>query len=102
MELRSTYAGEGTPESAKNAECKRLRDVANTQGYSLEWVRREYRLLFGSDPPLDDVSEDHRRAAFTSFQELAKKNNYKPAYAAVRYKKLFGSWPPRGWGQIHA
>jgi DNA repair protein RadD len=102
MELRSLYAGEGTPESAKVAEYKRLRDVARDHSYSLEWVRREYRLLFGSDPPLDDVSEDHRRRTLASFQELARQNNYKPAYAAVRYKKLFGSWPPRHWGQSHA
>ena len=31
---------------------------------------------------------------------IAKERNYKPGWAAHKFKKKFGSWPPRGGPEV--
>lgn len=98
-ELREVYLGAATSDDAKLREYVRLRAVASAKGWSLDWVAREYRRLFGCAPSFYDVTIEERRAYLARMREHAAERGFKPGFAAARYKNLFGEWPPRSWNQ---
>lgn len=100
LELREVYAGPATPSTAKERELRRLRELAWERGYSLGWVVREYRQLFGSAPDLSAVATpEEQRAEYARLRRLQQEKGYKPGFVGVRFRELFGSWPPREWAQ---
>lgn len=101
-ELREVYLGAATTDEAKLREYHRLRSVARNKGWSLDWVAREYRRLFGGAPSFHDVTNTERQAYFQRMREHAADKGFKPGFAAARYKALFGAWPPRAWSQRSA
>lgn len=40
---------------------------------------------------------DQRRTEFEKWRQMGRERNYKPSWAAVKYKALFHQWPPKGW-----
>lgn len=92
--LSLVYAGTQTPVDAKAREWKRVKSVADTRGFGLGWAAEQYRRLFSELP---EMTEDERRGALMSWRSFGKKRGFKPGFAMVRYKSVFGAWPPRGW-----
>lgn len=41
--------------------------------------------------------DDKRRAKFEEFRQLARERNYKASWATVKFKVIFGHYPPREW-----
>lgn len=95
LELQESWAGENTADDAKQREYLRLRIVARGKGLDVAWVVKEYRKLFGEAPRLTDVSPDEKREQLVKFQRFGHARGFKPGFAAVRYKELFGSYPSR-------
>jgi DNA repair protein RadD len=96
-ELESVYAGAATPVDARTAEYRRLRALAKSRGYSAEWIVTNYRRLFKAPPVLADFTEPEKREEFTKLVSHAKAKGWKVAAAAVRYRNIFGQYPPRNW-----
>ena len=61
-------------------------DDAAVQAVRLEEIRRV------------EAPVEVRRRYFEQQMELAKSRDYRPGWAAFRYKARFGAWPPREWG----
>jgi hypothetical protein len=95
--LAVAYKGAATDSSLKQAEYLRLRDVARSRGWSVGWVVREYRKLFGATPDLSDVRLADRYAEYCRMRDFAAERGWKSGYAAARYRDLFGQWPPWEW-----
>jgi DNA repair protein RadD len=47
-------------------------------------------------------SAEDRKQQFRHFQQMAKAQHYKPSWALVKYKAIFGNWPPKEWIQQQA
>lgn len=43
------------------------------------------------------LTGDQRRQKFDEFRTIAALRQYKPTWALVKYKAIFGDWPPRDW-----
>ena len=43
------------------------------------------------------MTEEQRRAFFLELYGYSEMKNYKPGWAAYKYKERFGAWPPRNW-----
>ena len=98
LALRAVYAGEETPEPAREAEWVRLAGVAAQRGWGLSWAAKEYRQLFGVKPPyLRDVPVAARRGEYRKLLAWARSRGHKDGAAGHRYKSLFGEWPRRSW-----
>jgi DNA repair protein RadD len=100
-ELQRVYAGADTPEPAKAAEFDRLLDLIKRKGLSLYFAIKEYRKLFGADPPqsaLRALPESVRRAEYEALRATQQTCGFKPGFVGARYKSMFGVWPPREWG----
>ncbi len=97
LELRAVYAGSETPAQAKERELGRLRDIARERGWSVGWVAREYKKLFGAAPELVNATSDEKRTEYERLSGIAKEHGYKSGFVSARFKELFGHWPPREW-----
>ena len=95
LELEERWAGDATPGDVKHREYKRLRRLARAKGWSIGWVVKCYKELFGTAPCLDDVTEDERRDEFSRLLKLARKKGNKPGWAMYLFRETFGSWPVR-------
>ena len=93
LELQSCWAGDETPDDAKGREYARLRKLVKSRGWSIGWVVKKYKELFGSAPSLADVTPEERRAEHLRLLELAKKKGHKPGWASWLYRETFGVWP---------
>lgn len=93
--LFEVFAGADTPESYQRREWDRLVLLCNRKQWSLDWASKQFKKLFDRGPSPEWFTEDQKRATFIAFQEFGKKRGFKPGFAAVRYKELFGTWPPR-------
>ena len=96
LELVEAWAGDQTPDDAKKREYRRLRRFAQSRGWSIGWVVKEYTKLFGQAPGITDVSPEERKAEHQRLLTLAHKRGYqKPTgWAAWAFKRTFGVWPP--------
>ena len=43
------------------------------------------------------MNDQQRRAMWTLARNQAHDRGWKPTYASVKYKAMFGAWPPRAW-----
>lgn len=43
------------------------------------------------------LTEDEKRAKFEEWRETGIKRSYKPAWCALTFKRIFGTWPPKAW-----
>lgn len=93
IELREVFAGAGTPISAKVSELRRLRTLAGERGWSLGWVAREYRKLFGEPPAGFLFSQEEKRREWDNLVGHASANGYQPGWAYHRFKSIFGCSP---------
>lgn len=96
--LREVFAGADTDSAAKRAEYQRLRKLAESRGWSIGWVVKEYRKLFSSPPDLSDVSAEEKYLAYRGLVALGRQRGYARGFAAARYRATFGAWPLRQWG----
>jgi hypothetical protein len=97
MELAEVFSGADTPEEYQRREWDRLVLLCVTKKWSLSWASKQFKELFQRNPPGEWFSDEQRRGVFASFRELGMRRGFKPGFAAVRYKEMFGAWPPRGW-----
>lgn len=95
--LAEVYKGRLTPGEAKHREYERLRNLARTKGWSIEWVVNEYRKLFREEPDLSDVTWEEKKQFHSRLVGLMHSRGYKPGFPGVRFKAVFGSWPPMQW-----
>ena len=93
LELQSCWAGDETPDDAKGREYARLRKLVKSKGWSIGWVVKKYKELFGSAPNLDDVTQGERAAEYQRLLELAKKKGHRTGWAKWLYRETFGAWP---------
>ena len=93
LELQELWAGEHTKEDVKQREYLRLRKVQQEKGLEITWVVQEYRRTFGSKPKLYDVGPKEKRAYFQKMMAIGASTGKKPAFAAARFKDMFGHWP---------
>lgn len=93
IELREVYAGADTPSTAKEREYKRLRELARQKGWSLYFVQKQYKQLFGEMPIISDATEEEQREELKRLQAIVAERGYKPGFAAVRFKEMFGKYP---------
>lgn len=93
--LAEVYAGAFTPADAQAKELARLVSHAIGKGWSLSWSAREFKRLFGCDPDLSACDPQVKQKEFEALRKQAAEKGYKPGFAAVRFKALFGHWPPR-------
>lgn len=94
-QLREVFAGASTPVEAQANEYQRLRALAASRGYSLTWVVKEHRKLFGSSPSLEDVTDAERAVQLRAFVAEGRERGRATGYAYARYSDLFGA-PPSG------
>jgi DNA repair protein RadD len=97
LALVEVYAGAETPEDAKRREYKRLRALQKSRGFSLYFVVKSYKDLFGVAPTIDDATDAERHEELQRLNALAASKGFKSGFAKVRYKQLFGQWPARGF-----
>ena len=95
LALESCWAGDETPDDAKKAEYQRLRAFAKSKGWSIGWIVKEYKRVFGEKPSLHDVTPSERMAEYQRLLALAKKKGNKPGWASWLFRETFGAWPPR-------
>ncbi len=96
IELKAVFAGAETPDDAKSREYQRLRELARRKGWDLYFVQKEYAKLFGERCLITDATDEEKDATFEKLQAIAAAKNFKPGYAKVRFKELFGVWPRKG------
>jgi DNA repair protein RadD len=95
-ELLEVFAGADTPESYQLREWERLVSLCNRKQWSLDWAAKQFRKLFSRGPDPSWFTEEQKRATLVAFRAFGAQRGFKPGFAAVRYKELFGSYPPRG------
>lgn len=94
LELAELYSGSNTPDRAKDSEYKRLHALAGDRGWSIGWVVKEYKKLFGHPPPTESFSSDDKVREHRRLKDVARAKGFRKGFAFVRYKKLFGHPPP--------
>lgn len=96
QQLREVFRGPATPEEAKAREYRRLRQLGRERGWSLYFVQKEYKKLFGESPVIFDASEEEKIQELGRLRAIQRERGWKPGYVKVRFKETFGQWPHRG------
>lgn len=96
VELQETWAGEDTPNEAKEREWHRLQRVADGRGYGLAWAAREYGKLFGEKAPVD-VDESAEQAEARKLVARAQEKGWSLGFVVKQYKDTFGKAPDLSW-----
>lgn len=96
MELAEVFCGADTPGEYKRREWDRLLMLCARRGWAIDWAAREYRKLFDTAPDPSWFTDQMKLDALMKWRALGAAKGYKPGFAAVRYKSMFGVWPPRG------
>ncbi len=96
-ELVAEFAGAQTPIDAKLREYQRLRELGRKRGWSLYFVRKEFKKLFGQLPVIHDASEEEMKDEFDRLTKLQQAKKWSPKYVTKMFNETFGSWPKREW-----
>lgn len=64
-------------------------------GYQSERKERKLRTAPGQLQQVE--TKDPKRAAYDVFVARARRQGFKPGFAAAKYKEKFGEWPPWAW-----
>lgn len=94
----------GNPEDVDEAHKRREWDRLLTlcqerERWSVSFAKREFKKLFGADPPVAwrmASPPELKMRELAALRGIAKSRGYKPGWVGVRFKDLFGHWPPRG------
>ena len=95
LELAEVYAGAQTPADAKRREYERLRKLGRERGWSLYFVQKQYRELFGVVPVLHDATHEEKVAEYQRLLKVQQAKGFKPGFVAVRFRDTFGRWPSK-------
>ncbi len=95
LELREVFSGASTPDEAKVREYQRLRQLGKDRGWSLYFVQKEYKKLFGEIPVILDASPEEMRTEYARLTATQQQRGFKPGFVKVRFKEMFGRWPGR-------
>lgn len=93
LELAEVYAGKSTPDDAKRVEYMRLRKLQLEKGYSLSWVKAEYKKLFGALPLCNDATREEKAAELQKLNAFARARGFKKGWVGHRFRGQFGHWP---------
>jgi DNA repair protein RadD len=97
FELREAVAAAGDPmlvsEDHKLREWRRLRAVCRSRGWGLWWAVKQFRGQGLGEPPIHDCDEKDQVRELALLIALARDRGYRPGFAKVRFKELFGAWP---------
>ncbi len=94
IELQAVWDGANTPQDAKDHELQRLRDYAEGAGFSFSWIMKEYKRVFSE---IAEVGVKEKHSEFDRLRAEGVARGYKPGYVGMRYKEMFGAFPPRAW-----
>ena len=94
LELVEVFAGLATEPDVKRKAYAELRAKQRAEGYDLGWVQLQYRRVFGGETcVINDATNDEKRAELAKLKNLAKSKGFKPGFAAIGFKQLFGHFP---------
>jgi DNA repair protein RadD len=98
-DLRPKVTGEEIGEHSQLEKDLRLSALlveAKRKGYADDWVATNFKKLTGCVAKLPhDV--DRKMLTYEKFKAAARASGYSMAYAASRFRALYGSYPPRNW-----
>lgn len=98
QDLLEVYCGQQTPDWAKKQEWERLQKLCEGRKINEYFAVSQYRKLFNEDPPREirqDAADQHEK--WLKIVAEGKAKNYKPGWAAFRFRLLYGASPPRAW-----
>ena len=98
-DLRPKVTGDELKEHSqleKDLRLSVLIEEAKRKGYADDWVAVQFKRLTGCVAKLPhDV--DRKLLTYEKFKAAARAGGYSMAYAASRFKALYGAYPPRSW-----
>lgn len=95
-ELLEVFAGADTPGEYQLREWNRLAALCSQKGWSIDWAAKQFRKLFERAPDPGWFTDEMKFKALQGWKAFGAQRGFKPGFAAVRYKEMFGRWPPRG------
>lgn len=95
--LKEVFAGDKTPDDAKQREWERLRSLCKLRDWGISFAIKEFRKLFGPNAALGPISDDEWRDEYRRLRSFGAARGYKPGFAKVRFRELSGKWPHGGW-----
>lgn len=95
-ELLEVFAGADTPGEYQRREWDRLVLLCARKGWSIDWAAKQFKKLFERAPDAAWFTDEMKLTALQKWREFGASRGFKPGFAAVRYKEMFGRWPPRG------
>jgi superfamily II DNA or RNA helicase len=93
LDLIEVFAGLHTPPDAKRQAYTELRAKQRAEGYELGWIQLQYKRVFLESCVISDATNDEKRTELAKLRELARSKGFKPKFANVRFKQIFGHWP---------
>jgi DNA repair protein RadD len=72
------------------------REIRHVAGELEEYKRK--RKVLSAQEWRDTMNEEARKKKYEEFQRIARERGYSPKWPAVKFKVIFGTWPPRKWG----
>ncbi len=99
LELREAYLGDATAPEKKHAEWLRLLGLSSERGWGISFALKEYHKLFADTPDMSIIGWERKLEEFKQLRAFAKSRGFKDGWAAVRWKQMFGSWPPKKWSR---
>jgi superfamily II DNA or RNA helicase len=93
LELVEVFAGLQTDPDVKRKAYAELRAKQRAEGYELGWIQLQYKRAFVEDCVIHDATNDEKRAELAKLRNLAKSKGFKPKFADVNFKRVFGHWP---------
>jgi superfamily II DNA or RNA helicase len=79
---------------------KHSRDVEVVQGELDEYKRK--RKTLDVEEWRHTVTDGEKLQKYQEFQRIAHERMYSPKWPAVKFKVIYGHWPPRNWGMTKA
>lgn len=86
---------QATPGGANALEYNRLRAVQRDKGHDCHWVIAEYKKRFGLVIHVHDATAGEKQVQLAKFTAIGRARGWKPGFAKVRFKSVFGHWPLR-------
>ena len=98
-DLRPKVTGDEIAEHSQLEKDLRLSALiaeAKRKGYADDWVAVQFKRATGCNAKLPHDVE-RKMETYEKFKRTAASQGYSMAYAASRFKALYGAYPPRSW-----
>ena len=83
----------------KMGEAKRLLSEARARKYDVMWAIQNYQHLFSGERfPMQLVTAQEKREQYAKMAAAGKARGAKPSAAGMKFKAIFGWFPPPEWG----